>query len=444
MAGNPTRPAIDWPAVQAEALDLFIRYLRIASVNPPGDEAPAARFLGGALEASGVPCEYIETQPNREVVVARLSGNGAKGTLMLCNHLDVVPVEEQFWDVPAFAGIVKDGFVFGRGAVDMKGAAIMQLMAFLLLARSRVPLARDIVFCGVPDEEAGGRWGMQWLCEHRPDLVNVEYELNEGGMGMDRVLGKPARIVTVAVAEKKICGLRLRAVGKPGHGSVPHRDNSLVHLSRAIARLADWEREPHLTPVVAEYLHRLATAGLLEVPDGDLAKALPALAASHPRQAAMYINTLNATTFHSGIKINVIPALSEATLDCRLLPDQDPEEWRKQVVARIDDPRIEVEFADFRGDTIANDWDTELFRVIQQVVNEAMEDAVVTPVMTTGGTDNRFLRERGIPAYGFIPALLSPDELAGFHGNNEKLSVENFNLGCELTYEVVRRFCAAE
>lgn len=444
MTTNSARPAIDWPAVQAEALDYLVRYLRIPSVNPPGNEAPAARFLGGIIEAAGVPCEYIETQPNREIVVARLSGNGAKGTLMLCNHSDVVPVEEQFWEVPAFEGLVRDGFVYGRGAVDMKGAGIMQLITFLLLARNRVPLARDLVFCAVPDEEAGGRWGMQWLCEHRPEIVDVEYELNEGGMGMDRVMGKPARLITVAVAEKKLCGLRLRAVGKPGHASVPHFDNSLVHLARAIARLADWERAPRLTPVVAEYLRRLAEAGLVEAPGGDLEAILPALAASHPRQAAMYINTLNATTFHSGIKINVIPALSEATLDCRLLPDQDPEEWRQQVIARIDDPRIAVEFADFRGDTVANNWDTELFHVIQQVVSEAMEDAVVTPVMTTGGTDNRFLRERGVPAYGFIPALLSPEELAGFHGNNEKLSLENFNLGCELTYEVVRRFCVAQ
>jgi acetylornithine deacetylase/succinyl-diaminopimelate desuccinylase-like protein len=144
----------------------------------------------------------------------------------------------------------------------------------------------------------------------------------------------------------------------------------------------------------------------------------------------------------AGTKINVIPALSEATLDCRLLPEQDPEDWRQQVIARIDDPRIEVEFVrDFHSDTVEAPWDTELFAVIQQVVTEAMEDAVVLPTMTVGGTDNKFLRERGIPAYGFIPVLLSADEAAGFHGNNEKISVENFYLGIELTYEVVRRFC---
>lgn len=435
-AGSP----IDWPAVQREALEILQQYLRIRSVNPPGDEAPAARYLGSLLARDGIACEYIETAPNREVLVARLAGDGSKGSLMLCNHLDVVPVEEQFWEVPAFEGIVQDGFVWGRGAVDMKGAGVMQLLAFLLLKRQGVPLTRDVIFCAVPDEEAGGTWGMEWLCEHRPDIVDVAFELNEGGMGLGEFFGKPARIFPIATAEKHICWLKLRSVGKPGHGSRPHRDNSLVHLARAVVRLADWDRPNQTLPLTAEYLRRLGAAGY--VPEGNLEELLPAIVEDHPALKAMFINTLNVTTYHSGTKTNVIPALSEATVDCRLLPGQDPEEWRQQVIARIDDPRIEVEFLDARGESGTAPWDTELFHVIQQVVSEAMEDAVVLPTMTVGGTDNRFLRDRGVPAYGFIPALLSAEEAAGFHGNNERLSIDNLNLGCELTYEVVRRFCS--
>jgi acetylornithine deacetylase/succinyl-diaminopimelate desuccinylase-like protein len=361
---------------------------------------------------------------------------------MLCNHLDVVPVEAQYWDVPPFEGVVKDGFIYGRGAVDMKGAGVMQLVAFLLLARNRVSLTRDVIFCGVPDEEAGGAYGMKWLCENRPDLVDVAYELNEGGMGLGEFFGKPARIFPVATTEKKVCGLRLRAVGRPGHGSRPHRDNAAVHLARALVKLADWERPPVASPMTREYLRRLQAAGY--IPDGDLDALLPDLIEEHAALKAMFINTLNVTMLSAGTKINVIPAQAEAQLDCRLLPDQGPEDWRRQVEARIDDPRVQVEFVrDFHGDTVECPWDTELFAVIQQVIAEAMEDAVVLPTMTVGGTDNKFLRERGIPAYGFIPVLLSADEAAGFHGNNEKLSVENFNLGCELTYEIVRRFCGA-
>jgi acetylornithine deacetylase/succinyl-diaminopimelate desuccinylase-like protein len=159
------------------------------------------------IEAAGVSMECIETQPNREIVYARLPGNGAKRPLMLCNHLDVVPVEAEYWDVPPFEGVIEDGFIYGRGAVDMKGGGVMQLIAFLLIARQRTPLARDVVFCGVPDEEAGGTWGLMRLCDNRPDLVDVEYELNEGGMGLGEFFGKPARIMPIATTEKKVCGL---------------------------------------------------------------------------------------------------------------------------------------------------------------------------------------------------------------------------------------------
>jgi len=443
MTSKSSRGSIDWKHACTEALDVLVRYLQIRTVNPPGDEAPAARFLGSLIEAAGVPCEYIETAPNRECVIARLQGDGSKGALMLCNHLDVVPVEEAFWDVPPFEGLIKDGFIFGRGAVDMKGAGVMQLMAFLLLARAGVKLRRDLIFCGVPDEEAGGAWGMKWLCEHRADVVDVDFELNEGGMGLGEFLGNPsARIFQVAVSEKNVCGLRLRAVGTPGHGSRPHRDNSAVHLVRALVKLADWERPLQLTPFTREYVQRLAGAGYIDLPDGvPIDDILPALAEESPTLKAAFLNTLNVTTIHAGTKINVIPALSEATLDCRLIPGEDAEAWRQQVIDRIGDPRVEVSFDSFHSKTQPNECDTELFRVIQEVVNEAIEGAVVVPAMTVGGTDNRFLRERGIPAYGFVPVLLSAEEAAGFHGNNEKLSVENFNLGCELTYEVVRRFC---
>jgi len=442
MTTQNVKPAIDWPAANAEALEILRRYIQVRSVNPPGDEKPAARFLGALIEAEGIACEYIETAPNREVVVARLAGDGSKRPLMLCNHLDVVPVEADFWTVPPFEGLVQDAFIYGRGVVDMKGGGVMQLLAFLLLARHKVPLKRDLVFCGVPDEEAGGTWGMKWLCEHRPEIVDVEFELSEGAMGLGEFLGKPARIIPVATTEKKVCALKLRAVGTPGHGSRIHRDNSAIHLARALVTLSEWERPPVLTPMTRVYLTRLQEAGY--VPEGEIDAILPALVEEHDSLKPMFINTLNVTIVNAGTKINVIPALSEASLDCRLLPDQDPEEWRQQVIAQIDDPRIEVSFLrDFFGDTKECAWDTELFAVIHQVIAEAIEDAVVLPTMTVGGTDNKFLRDRGIPAYGFIPVLLSVEEAAGFHGNDEKLSLDNLNMGVELTYEVVRRFCTA-
>jgi acetylornithine deacetylase/succinyl-diaminopimelate desuccinylase-like protein len=429
---------MNWPAIHAEALDLFVRYLQIDTSNPPGNEKPAARFLGALCEAEGIETEYIETAPNREIMVAWLRGDGSKRPIMLCNHTDVVPVEPQYWEMPAFEGVVKEGKVYGRGAVDMKGCGVMQLITFLLLKREGVQLTRDVVFCAVPDEEAGSELGMVWLCENRPDIVDVEFELSEGGGGTTRFGREEARLFSVATNEKDICWLKLTAVGRPGHGSVPHYENSAVYLVQALNRLVDWERGLTFTPDTEAYVTRLAEAGLM--PPLSNRGAVEERIKASPELLAMFINTLNLTMLDAGIKANVIPAKSEAVIDCRLLPGQSKEDWMHQVQARIADDRITVElYSPDQGEPASVPWDTELFRTINAVVKEAMEDAVVVPGMTIGGTDNRFLRELGIPAYGFIPCLLSPEERRGFHGNNEFLTVENLNMGCELMYEIVRR-----
>jgi acetylornithine deacetylase/succinyl-diaminopimelate desuccinylase-like protein len=431
---------MDWQPVFAEALETFVRYLQIDTSNPPGNEKPAARFLGRIIEDAGIETEYIETAPNREVLIATLRGDGSRRPLMLCNHTDVVPVEERYWTVPAFEGVVKGGRIYGRGAVDMKGCGIMQLITFLQARREGWPLRRDLVFCAVPDEEAGSEFGMEWLCNHRPDVVDVEYELSEGGGGTNRFGRQETRLFSVATNEKEVAWMRLTAVGTPGHGSRPHADNSALHLVRALNRLADWERGITFTPDTTAYLGRLAEAGLFPALS-DMAAVEERIRQS-PELHAMFLNTLNITMGNWGIKANVIPAKSEATIDCRLLPGQTKDDWLRQVRQRIADDRITVEYLlEDQGELVGVDWDTELFRTIESVVKGAMEDAVVVPSMTVGGTDNRFLRARGIPAYGFIPCLLSPEERAGFHGNDEFLTVENLNMGVELMYEVVRRMC---
>ncbi len=427
---------IDWPAIHAEALDIFVNHLRINTSNPPGNEKPAARFLGALCEAEGIEVEYIETAPEREVLVARLRGDGSKRPIMLCNHTDVVPVEEAYWTVPAFEGLVADGRVYGRGAVDMKGCGVMQLIAFLLLKRQGIALKRDVVFCAVPDEEAGSDWGMVWLCENRPDVVDVEFELSEGGGGSTRFGREEAKLFSVATNEKDICWLRLTSIGRPGHGSVPHPDNSAVYLVQALNRLVAWERPLIFTPDTEAYLDRLSEAGLAPRGRAEREERIR----QSPEMQAMFINTLNLTMLNAGIKGNVIPAKSEAVIDCRLLPGESKQDWIRQVREVIDDERVTVElYSPEHGEPARVPWDTELFRTINAVVKEAMEDAIVVPGMTIGGTDNRFLREKGIPAYGFIPCLLSPEERRGFHGNDEFLTVENLQMGCELMYEIVRR-----
>ena len=431
--------AIDWPAVHAEALDVLQRYLRINTSNPPGNEAPAARFLGSLLEAEGIACEYIETTPGREALVARLHGDGSRRPLLLGNHLDVVPVEEEFWDVPPFGGVVRDGRIYGRGAVDMKGAGVMQLLTVLLLQRRREPLRRDIIFLAAPDEEIGSTYGMRWLVEHRRDLFDAEFALNEGGSGITDFAGREdRRIFLASVNEKSVGWLRLRVEGVTGHASLPAEDNSALRLIRALLRLADWERELRFEPGTARLVDQLSRAGLL--PPAEDGEAFERALHSDPAALAMFINTLNVTVIDSGFKANVIPPRSEAVIDCRLLPGQSLEGWIEEVRERIDDPLVSVrpELDDFTSPP-SSDWDTELFTAIREVVEEAFEGAVVVPSVASFATDNRFLREIGVPSYGFIPCMLSAEERAGFHAHNEFLTVDNLNSGCELMYEIVRR-----
>jgi acetylornithine deacetylase/succinyl-diaminopimelate desuccinylase-like protein len=428
---------VDWARAHLEAEELLEAYLRIDTSNPPGHESAAARFLGDRLAAEGIAVEYVEPQPGRALVAARLRGDRTKRPFLLGNHTDVVPVEADYWTVPPFGGLRRDGRVYGRGAIDMKGFGVMQLMTMLLAQREGLPLRRDLVFLATPDEEAGSTWGMRWVVANRPDLVDAEFAINEGSMPRE---SGGQRLFAVAVNEKFGCGLRLVSVGQPGHGSFVHEDNSMIRLARALVRLAEWDRDLTFTPDTEAYVDRLAEVGLLPHGGGH---ALRAAIRERRGLLPMFMNTLNVTMVRAGVKSNVLPARSEATLDCRLLPGQSREAWRQAVEAVVDDPRIGVEFTvpDAPDPPPATPWQTEFFAAIEATVRDVFEDGVVVPSMTIGATDNRYLRAHGVTAYSFIPGLYSQEELATFHGNDEFITVDNLHLGCEMTYDLVRRIC---
>jgi len=437
--------SIDWPVIHIEALDVLRHYLRIDTSNPPGHEAVAARYLGGLLAAEGIECEFIETAPGREAVVARLRGDGSRGgALMLANHIDTVPADATGWTAPPFGAVVRDGRVYGRGAVDMKGTGVMHLFAMLLAKRQEVPLGRDIVFLAAPDEELGSGWGVEWLTRERPDLFEgVAFAFNEGASGVPEFAGRPAHIFEVAVSEKELAPLRIVATGVAGHGSKPARDSATVRLLDALDRLRRWRREITYTPETRAYLRRLHGAGLLD--DLDDPAAVEAAIGASPDTVAAFTNTLNVTVLRAGGQSNVIPGRAEALVDCRLLPGQSRETWVAEVAAVIDDPLVQVSLEYSTSAPVAvSPWDTEVTRVITEVLTETFEDAIVLPSSSIVGTDNRFLRPLGIPAYGFIPCLLSQEERDGFHAHDEFLTLENLNIGLEVMYEVARRLCEVQ
>ncbi|MEO6398487.1 MAG: M20/M25/M40 family metallo-hydrolase [Tepidiformaceae bacterium] len=428
----------DWDAVQNEAVDLLCAFLRIDTSNPPGNERLACDFIGELLEREGIPYELFDAGGDRVSLRAVLAGDGSKRPFMLLNHTDVVPVQREFWDEEPFSGLIKEGHIWGRGALDMKGLGIVQLVTFLNLKRLGVPLARDVIFFAMADEEAGSEFGVRWLERNHPESLDAEFVINEGGGGTTELFGVERPVYNVAVAEKGPVWLRLIAEGTPGHGSVPHGDNAVDRLMRALGAIEQWQRPLSVSPGLREYFGRLSRAGIYK---GDpTARGLEKAAANDPRVRALLTNTISATGLTAGVKVNVIPAFAEATLDCRLLPGVKPELFLAELEAIISDPRVRIERI-HTGWSETNSHDTELFRVIEEVIHEHMEEAVVVPGMTVGFTDSSTLRNRGQVSYGFSGGLTTPEVGRTIHGHNERVSIESLGINCQMVWEVTRRMC---
>lgn len=428
---------IDWDQATAEATSLLREYIRIDTSNPPGNEAKAVAFLSDILRAEGIPFATAESAPGRSNLVATIGPDERR--VCLLNHTDVVPVERQFWDVDPFGGELRDGVIWGRGALDMKGMGVIELMTFLMLKRQRVPLRRGVVFLAAADEEAGSEFGASWIERERPDWMRADLVINEGAYGLSGLGGENNLIFQLAPSEKVPLWLKLVARGRPGHGSVPHGDNCADRLVRALGRIAAWEQELRVTPIVREHAEAFAKAGVF--PGSDDRDVLR-LAERSPALRARLTNTISLTTIATGIKVNVIPAEASATLDCRLLPDVDVDGFIAALRGVIDDERVQVEVLT-RSSGAASTMEHEFVDIVREVVSELVEGAHIAPELTSGFTDSRIYRLRGIPAYGFVPCLVKPEELSGVHGHNERISVENLRLGMQILYEVVRRLCAA-
>lgn len=434
-----TAPVINWDSYLEEATDLLGQFLRIDTSNPPGNEVLACNFLGAILHKEGIDYDLYDAGDKRVSLRAVIKGDGSKRPFMLLNHTDVVPVQREFWDEEPFSGLIKDGYIWGRGTLDMKGLGIAQLMTFLTLKRLGVPLARDVVYFAQADEEAGSHFGMRFIEREYPETLDAEYVINEGGGGSTEAFGVERPVYSIAVAEKGPLWLRLVAEGRPGHGSVPHDDNALDRLVRAMYRIQEWERPLSVAPVLSEYFGRLSRAGIYK---GEATvEALKLAAEKDPRIRALLSNTISATTATSGIKHNVIPARAEATLDIRLLPGVKAEDFEAELTKVIDDPKVTIERVHV-GWSDTNTHDTELFRVMEEVIHEYVEDAVVVPGMTVGFTDSSVLRNRGMISYGFSGGLTSPEIARGVHGHNERVSLDSFRLNCQMVWELTRRMCS--
>jgi len=431
-------PQIHWDDVLAEITSTLREYIRLDTSNPPGNEEIAARFLGQILEREGFAVEYVEAAPGRVSLRTVLKGSGERAPLMLLNHTDVVPAQPEFWDVDPFAGVEKDGYIWGRGALDMKGMGILELVVMLLMRRHGITPKRDIIFLAVADEETGSSMGMEWLATHRPEWIREpEFSINEGGVGLFDFLGSSRPVFPVSPGEKGPLWVRLRAKGRPGHGSIPHDDNAVDRIVRALGAITAWERTITIQPFTQQVIDGLRAAHAW----GDRSPTTEELSDRYPSFRAMQTNTVSPTSLGGGFKHNVIPAFAEATLDCRLLPGESHDDFLAEMRTIIDDGSVEIDVV-LRSESDFSDFETSLVAVIKEVVSDQVEGALVLPVTGVGFTDSRVLRRHGVQAYGFVPTLMDASLSAGVHGHNERVPVESLRTGIQILFETVRRFTA--
>ena len=433
--------------MEHEAVELLSRYLKINTTNPPGNEAAGVKFFADIFKAEGVEFKTYEADKGRASIRAHISGTGQKEPLILLNHIDVVLAEAEQWSFDPFGGEIKDGFIHGRGTLDMKGLGIMELMALLAIHRDGQRPCRDVIFMAVADEEDGGKNGADFLLKNHPDDFKAGLVLNEGGFGLTDLIPNQ-KVIFISTSEKGVNWVRVHRKGQPGHGSMPHSDNALERLVLGLKRLIENENPIAITPVIAEYFKRLA--GHMDVlkpyaedhQEKTLIRCLTESGmADIPQVSAMIRNTVSVNVIQAGSKTNVIPSMAEAELDIRLLPGTDPGHFTAGLKQIIGDDQIVIENINSNAAS-SSPMDTEDFCDIEAVFNQYFPDSIVSPSLLMGASDSRFFREKGITSYGVFPVLVPMADIQRIHGIDEKISVENMTRGTVIMQDIVRKLCS--
>lgn len=437
--------------IEQEAITHLQNLIRINTTNPPGNEMAAVKYLASVLEKEKIPCQIFEPSPGRASLIARLKGNGSKRPLLLTSHLDVVPAEEKEWDKPPFSGELENGFIWGRGAVDMKQMTAMTLVTLLSVQRQKIRLSRDLIFAAVADEEAGCKWGSRWLVANKPDLIDAEYALNEVGgfsLHVDNHVFYP-----IGVAERGFCWFTVTSKGEAGHGSIPHDNQAVVKIARAAMILGSRSLSYRLHPVVGKFISSLAARQ--KFPRGLILRLLkqPLLAGfilkrlfPDKKQAksfhAMLHHTAAPTMISGGRKVNVIPSSAELCVDGRIIPGQTVEGFLEEI-RKILGPGFEFDVME-QSDPTEIDFDNGFYRLLTKSLIQHDPRAIPVPYLIPGFTDASNYSHLGIKCYGFTPLSLPPgirfSEL--FHNHNERVPVEGLFFGVKVLWDVVREACA--
>ena len=428
---------LDWAAIDAETMRHFQALVRMDTSDPPGGEKPAADYLEGVLEREGIQVDVFALEAHRPNVVARLKGSGRKRPLLIMGHTDVVNVDPKKWSHPPFGADRDGGYVYGRGTVDDKDNVTAALMVMLMLKRGNVPLDRDVIFLAEAGEEGTTRVGIEFMVNQHFGAIDAEYCYAEGG-NVTRERGA-VRFASVQTVEKIPNGIDLIARGPAGHGSVPLMTNAVAHLAKAVTAVAEWQPPIDLNDTTAAYFRRLAAISPPEqarryrdVLTGD-PKAVAAadvwLRENEPRHASMLRTSVSPNIIQGGYRNNVIPSEARATLDVRMLPDENPERFLAQIKKIVNDPAVEAVFNGWPQTTTGqprnggeSPINSEAFTVVEAATTKHYATTTL-PTMSTGATDMAFLRAKGMRCYGVGPATDIEDGPKGFgaHSDQERI-----------------------
>ena len=454
QASQPISPqASDLSKLEGDALGWLEGLIRINTTNPPGNELVAAKYIADILQHEGINAQIIETTPGRGFLVARLSASAVPDpsrALLLMGHLDVVGVDKSKWTVDPFGAVVKDGYLYGRGAIDDKGMAIANLAVFIALKRSNARLNRDVIYLAEGDEEAGGTNGMKVAVEKYWDKIAAGYALNEGGYNV--LKGGKVQYMAVQASEKVSVSVDVIATGVSGHASLPRKDNPVTHLAAAIAKIGTYE-----TPVQMNSVTRAYFEGLAQVEDEETAKWMRSLETSdRGEHAARYLSnenllwnammrdTISPTMLQAGIRPNVIPSEARAVINIRLLPGDMVTPLLAKLTQLVNDPQIRFEILPGAGEAApSSSLMTELYDEITRATKQQFSGAVAIPFMSPGATDSHPLRMRSVQAYGLMPFPLTENDFLRMHADDERIPLESFRKGVDFLYMIVTDFAVS-
>ncbi|MEO5510747.1 MAG: M20/M25/M40 family metallo-hydrolase [Longimicrobiales bacterium] len=447
--------AADWAAVEAETIAQLQALIRFDTTNPPGNELPLAEHITRVLERDGIESKLLIPMPDRAAVIARIKGNGKKRAVMLLAHMDVVGVEKDKWSCDPFGGVVRDGYLYGRGAIDDKGMLAANLMTTLLVKRNLVDkgieLDRDVLFVATSDEETGGACGMHWLVKEHLDLLDAEFAINEGGR--TRIIAGGKRYLAIQTAEKISHMVAVTARGPAGHAAIPLADNAIFHLGRALASLGEYREPVTLNETTRRFFGLLSRVWPVEEERLAMAAVVSTDAAESDRGAsvlskipvlnAVMRNGISATQLASGVAGNVIPAEATALLNVRTIPGHRIEDIVDRMRAHVGHPDISFEIAVHGEEAPGSDPDSPMFNAIAQSAVALDPELTVVPYLSTGGTDSAHLRRAGIDSYGILPFPMQQSDEERMHGHDERIPVESLHFGTRLIYESVATVAGA-